>query len=102
MSLKLPQLAGQALLLAAVIALALALGWWWRTFGQVVNFGYLSWREAGSCLLSDNDICSLAKALCLGAHPRLFVAYWSAAFWTSLGLLSLSLIVRSAALARKM
>ena len=47
-----------------------AIAWWWITFGDVVQFGYLSWREAGGCLVQNFDICSLAKALCLGSHPR--------------------------------
>lgn len=37
--------------------------------GEVVNYGYLSWREAGNCLLGNSDICTLVKALCLGSHP---------------------------------
>ena len=87
------RLAARALSPLAVLALALALGWWWRTFGEVVGYGYLSWGEAGRCLLTDSDICSLAKALCLGSHPRSFVAYGSVAFWIAAALLSLALIL---------
>jgi len=79
----------RALLPAALVATCVAIAWWWWTFGQVVDYGYLSWSEAGRCLVADNDICSLAKALCLGSHPRAFIAYWSIAFWCALALLSL-------------
>ena len=83
----------QRLLLAGgAVTVAAALVWWWATFGDVVQFGYLSWREAGRCLVRDSDICTLAKALCLGAHPRTLTAYWTSAFWLGFGVLSLSLL----------
>jgi hypothetical protein len=65
-----------------------AIGWWWITYGEVVNYGYLSWREASGCLVRNSDLCSLATALCLGSHPRFLLAYWSSAFW--LGLIGVS------------
>ena len=84
------------LLLAVGAAIILgALIWWWTTFGDVVRYGYLSWREAGQCLVRDSDICALAKVLCLGAHPRIVIAYWASAFWIGLGVLSLSLLAPS-------
>lgn len=72
--------------------LLVAMGWWWITYKEVIGYGYLSWREAGSCLVGSSDICTLAKALCLGAHPRLIVAYWSSAFWIGLAALSVSFL----------
>ena len=75
----------------ALLILATALVWWWWTFFSVVGYGYLSWSEAGLCLVSDNDICALAKALCLGAHPQGIVAYGAGAFWIGAALLSTSL-----------
>ena len=69
-----------------------AIGWWWMTFGEVVRYGYLSWPEAGSCLVQNSDICSLAQALCLGSHPRLLVAYWASVFWLGVIVLSSSLL----------
>jgi hypothetical protein len=69
-----------------------AIAWWWITFGEVVRFGYLSWREAGDCLVQTSDICSLAKALCLGSHPRLLIAYWASVFWLGIVVLSASLL----------
>jgi hypothetical protein len=93
MRLKPARIVARALPPLAILVFALTLGWWWRTFGEVVGYGYLSWREAGRCLLSDNDICSLAKALCLSSHPRLLLAYGSAAFWVALAVLSLACLV---------
>jgi hypothetical protein len=81
------------LLLASGIAIvAVSLIWWWTTFGDVARYGYLSWGEAGRCLVRDSDICTLAKALCLGSHPRTLVAYWTSAFWLGFGVLSISLL----------
>jgi len=87
------RMALEKILLAAGAAIvAAALLWWWTTFGDVVRYGYLSWREAGRCLVSDSEICALAKVLCLGAHPRLLIAYWTSAFWIGVGVLSVSLL----------
>ncbi len=80
------------MLSAGAVTLAAALVWWWSTFGDVVQYGYLSWTEAGRCLVRDSDICGLAKALCLGSHPRTLSTYWTSAFWLGLGVLSLSLL----------
>lgn len=81
------------LLVVSALITAGALVWWWRTFGEVVGYGYLSWTEAGRCLVSDSDICTLAKALCSGTHPRDFLAYWTSAFWVGFALFSLSLFL---------
>jgi hypothetical protein len=78
---------------AAIVALALI--WWWATFGDVIRYGYLSWGEAGRCLVRDSDICALAKVLCLGSHPRALIAYRTSAFWLGLGVISLSLMAPS-------
>jgi hypothetical protein len=69
-----------------------AIAWWWITYGEVVGYGYLSWREASGCLVQNSDICSLAKALCLGSHPRVFLAYWASVFWLGVIVLSASLL----------
>ena len=71
----------QVLLVTGAAVIAAAIGWWWITYGEVVRYGYLSWFEAGDCLVQNSDTCSLAKALCLGTHPRTLVAYWTSAFW---------------------
>jgi hypothetical protein len=80
------------LLAAGASVLVAAMGWWWTTFGDVVAYSYLSWTEAGRCLVHDSDICVLAKMLCLGSHPRFLVAYWTSAFWLGLGIVSISLL----------
>jgi hypothetical protein len=80
------------LLAAGAAVLVAATGWWWMTFGDVVAYGYLSWSEAGRCLIRDSDICTLAQMLCLGSHPRYLVAYWTIAFWLGLGIVSISLL----------
>ncbi len=82
----------KSLLAAGVAIVAVALVWWWTTFGDVILYGYLSWREAGRCLVRDSDLCALAKVLCLGSHPRSVIAYWTSAFWLGFGVVSLSLI----------
>ena len=87
------RLARRSLLPLAVLVTGGALTWWWWTFGEMVGYGYLTWPDAGRCLISDNDICMLAKSLCLGSHPRLLITYWTAAFWLGFGLLSLSLLL---------
>jgi hypothetical protein len=80
------------LLAAGAAVLVTAVAWWWTTFGDIVGYGYLSWTEAGRCLVHDSDICALAKTLCLGSHPRSLVAYWTSAFWLGLGVVSIGLL----------
>jgi hypothetical protein len=80
----------------AALGLATILGavvWWWITFGQVTAYGYLSWREAGGCLVRNSEICRLATALCLGAHPRFLIIYWASVFWLGVIVLSASLLI---------
>jgi hypothetical protein len=84
--------ATSALLVIGGATVVGAIAWWWITYGEVVNYGYLSWREAGDCLVLNSDICSLAKALCLGSHPRVLFAYWTSVFWLGLIVLSISLL----------
>lgn len=79
-------LAGGAVVVAAAVT------WWWLTFGDVVTYGYLAWTDAGRCLASDSDLCSLAKTLCLAAHPRHIAPYSSGAFWFGLAALSAGLL----------
>ena len=86
-------LARWALLPLAVLVTGGAIVWWWQTFGDMVGYGYLTWPAAGRCLISDNDICMLAKSLCVQSHPRLLISYWTAAFWIGFALLSLSLLL---------
>jgi hypothetical protein len=84
-------LACRALVVISSLGLAAALFWWWWTFDYVVVNGYMPWSEAGVCLVRDSDICALAKALCIGSHPRAFISYGATAFWIGASLLSMSL-----------
>lgn len=74
------------------LLVVVTIGWWWITYGEVVGYGYLSWPEAGRCLIQNSDICSLAKALCLGSHPRALFPYWTSAFWLAAAVFSASLL----------
>jgi hypothetical protein len=85
--------AGPAFLLIGSAIVVSALGWWWITYGEVVQYGYLSWREASDCLVWSSDICSLATTLCLGSHPRALMSYWSSALWIGLIAVSASLLL---------
>ena len=83
----------RAFLVAGGMTLASALVWWWSTFNQVVWYGYISWFEAGRCLVGDSDLCALARKLCLGAHPSAYTPYAAKAFWIASALLSSSAIL---------
>jgi hypothetical protein len=85
--------AGPAFLLIGSAIVVSALGWWWITYGEVVRYGYLSWLEAGDCLVWNSDVCSLATALCLGSHPRVLVSYWSSLLWLGVIAVSASLLL---------
>ena len=82
----------QVLLVTGAAVIAAAIGWWWITYSDVVRYGYLSWFEAGNCLVQNSDTCSLANALCLGSHPRTLIAYWTSAFWLGVVFVSASLL----------
>lgn len=82
-----------ALLGIGVVALGLAGGWWWLTYGEVIGFDYIGWREAGRCMIGDSDICRLARALCRGSHPRLVADYAAPAFWLALAPFSFALLL---------
>ena len=88
-------LARRALAIVALLGLAAALFRWWWTFDYVVGNGYMPWAEASQCLVRDSDICALAKALCLGSHPRAFASYQATAFWLGAALLSVSIWVNA-------
>jgi hypothetical protein len=85
--------AGSGFLIVGTAIVVAALSWWWITYGEVVKYGYLSWREASDCLVWNSDICSLATALCLGSHPRALLSYWSSTLWLGLIAISASLLL---------
>jgi hypothetical protein len=80
------------LVVSGAIIIVLSVGWWWLTYADVVGYHYLSLQNAGVCLVSNNDICQLAKSLCRGAHPLAIIGYWSASIWIGAAALCASLL----------
>jgi len=79
------------LVLGGVVVLGSA-GWWWVTYSDVIQYNYISVREASLCLVGDSEICQLARTLCRGAHPIALAAYRAATIWVGLAALSASLM----------
>ncbi|MGJ4856479.1 hypothetical protein AB4037_17325 [Labrys sp. KB_33_2] len=84
------------LLILGVAIVTLSLLWWWITYRDVIGYNYLSLPDAGLCLVSNSDICQLAKSLCRGTHPLAIVAYWSASLWIGVAALCASLATGTA------
>jgi hypothetical protein len=82
-----------ALVMLGAAAMIGALGWWWLTYREVIQFAYLPAREAGYCLIGETDICALARALCRGAHPLAIATYSSLSLWAGFSLLCLGLVI---------
>ena len=76
-----------------VLVVVASVGWWWLTYGEVIQYDYISAREAGVCLVGDSDICRLARALCRGAHPTALIAYRAATFWVGVTAVSASMML---------
>jgi hypothetical protein len=79
------------LLLIGGFIVGIAIAWWWVTYRDVVQYAYLTTREASACLIGRSDICDLARALCRGAHPAAVLSYWWGTFWLGIGIVSASL-----------
>ncbi|WP_448953147.1 hypothetical protein [Labrys neptuniae] len=77
--------------ICGAVIVALSLGWWWLTYRDVVGYNYLSLPDAALCLVSNSDICQLAKSLCRDSHPLAIFAYWSASLWIGVAALCASL-----------
>lgn len=58
-----------------------ALAWWGVTFWPTVSSDYLSFTEAGRCLVADSSLCRLATSLCGTRHAALVAAYSPLALW---------------------
>jgi hypothetical protein len=86
------RLASGLVLLGAAVMIA-ALGWWWLTYRDVIQFAYISVHEAGYCIVGETDICALARALCRGAHPLAIATYASLSLWLGFGLLCIGLVI---------
>lgn len=89
-------LVSRFLIAAGTAIILLSVGWWWLTYADVIGYDYLSLPNAGTCLVSNTDICQLAKSLCRGAHPARIIAYWSASIWVGAAMLAASLVTSPA------
>jgi hypothetical protein len=72
-----------ALLLSGAVLTALAVGWWWVVFDELVKTNTMSLSEIVPCLVRDSDICSLAQSLCKEEHFLSIRKYFVQAFWVS-------------------
>jgi len=84
---------GVALMFGGGLSIAAAAAWWWLTYRDVIQYAYISPREAGYCLIGETDICVLARALCRGTHPLAIINYSSLSLWAGLLLLCTGLTV---------
>lgn len=85
------------LLTAGVVAAVMAVGWWWLTFGALVQTRNLSIGEAGACLVRGSSLCDLAAALCTTRHQFLAAAYDASAFWIAVAALATGIALQMAA-----
>jgi len=88
-------LATRLLVISGLAIVALSIGWWWVTYRDVIGYSYLSLPDAGVCLVSNTDICQLARSLCRSTHPLAVAAYWSASIWVGVAALCASLVTGS-------
>ena len=56
------------------------------------RYGYLSWREAGTCLVAIPTSARSPKRFASAPIRATIIAYWSSAFWIGLAALSVSLL----------
>lgn len=80
-----------ACLAIGFLVMTLAVAWWWLTYQDVIQYAYLSTREASLCLFGRSTICDLARSLCRGAHPAVIIGYWWGTFWVGAIVVSASL-----------
>lgn len=71
------------LLIAGAVFTALAVGWWWIVFDELVKTQTMTFGEVVPCLVRDSDICSLAQSLCREEHFLKIRKYFVQAFWVS-------------------
>lgn len=84
---------GTGLAATGLLALVVAIAWWWLVYSRVVNGDYLTYREAAPCLFGSSDLCSLAQALCQTDHILGIKRYSAALLWAGLALTGLGLFV---------
>ena len=86
----------RTLAFAGLAIVVLSIGWWWTTYRTVIDYNYMSLGSASTCLVSNTDMCKLARSLCSSTHPLTIIAYWSASIWIGAFALSASLFCRAA------
>ncbi|PZM15499.1 hypothetical protein [Rhizobium tubonense] len=80
---------------AGGLAIALGLAWWWLVFSEVIAGDYVTYRQAASCILGTNDLCSLAQALCKSNHFLGIKRYSSELLWVGVAVSSAGLFLAS-------
>lgn len=76
-----------------LLAVLLAVTWWWVVYSQVISNDYMSYPQAMPCLISSSDRCSLAQVLCRGSHFLGIRGYSTGLLWVGLGLACVGLFV---------
>jgi hypothetical protein len=77
---------------AGAVILLVSILWWWVTYREVIQYNYVGMGEASFCLVTDTDICRLARALCRGAHPLEIINYRNLSLWLGVAALSLGVL----------
>ncbi len=77
--------AGADILLFSVV-------WWWVTYRDVIQYNYVGMGEASFCLVTDTDICRLARALRRGVHPLEIINYRNLSLWLGVAAMSLGVL----------
>ena len=85
------------ILVSAVGCFTIALGltWWWLVFSEVIAGDYVTYRQAATCIVGTNDLCSLAQALCKSDHFLGIKRYSSELLWAGVAVSSVGLFLAS-------
>jgi hypothetical protein len=86
----------RVLVLSGLAITVLSVGWWWFTYRDVIGYDYMSFSDAGVCLVRNTDTCQLARSLCRSVHPLAVIAYWSASIWFGFAAMGASLVTGAA------
>jgi len=76
-----------------LLALLLAVAWWWLIFSRVVGNAYMTYPQAAPCLFGTSDLCALAQALCKNDHLLGIRRYSAELLWASLGLIGVGAVL---------
>ena len=69
-----------------LLAMGLAVLWWYLVFGLVVARGYGTYLQASQCIWGNDYVCALLLSLCEASHPLLPRFYRPELFWAGLAL----------------